>query len=368
MKSATIEKIQRSVLYQEFANKIRSLIEEENLWGQQLAADKDLAEAFGVSRDTARKGLLQLERDGVVTRRQGQLTRVNPRPASDVRKEQGRFLVCMYEPGGHSIYHDQIIRGFVEQAGETAWLTTFCNSANPDGRAELDAALKSGEIDALMLLNEKRLERIEEIMKASSVPVVAVDFHFEDLPITSVMDDSEGGTCQAVEHLIALGHRRIGFLGPPRRALNPWRFNGYVKALERAGIELDENLVVPSDYGLESGMQACETLLGLPNPPSAVFAFEDSRAWGVWQAAEDHGLKVGKDFALVGYGDNATLTGFGDRLSSVSYRPGDLGRAAAKALLDEKSGREQRGRALWMPTQLTVRESSKNAYGPAWDS
>jgi DNA-binding LacI/PurR family transcriptional regulator len=358
--------ITRNHAYEEIAERIREFISDEELWGRHLAPEGELAAMFGVGRDTVRKSLQVLQQEGVIIKRQGRLTLVSPTASGKGGAHSGRLMVCTLEEGTRSAYHSEIIRGFVEPAGERSWLTSFCNAASPAGRDSRDAMLESGKIDGVVLLNEKQPDVIHRLLAAHDVPMVLVDFHFDDLPVTSIMDDCEGGARKAVTHLIELGHRRIGYLDTSKRELNPWRFAGYADALRDSGIEVDKELVVPCYYGFEAGLEAGNTLMRLSDPPTAVFAFEDGRAWGMWRAAENHGLQVGKDFALAGYGDLAALTGFGAELTTVSYNPADIGRAAFRELMARRENPTARCEAVWLPNELLIRDSSREAYGPAW--
>ena len=111
----------------------------------------------------------------------------------------------------------------------------------------------------------------------------------------------------------------------------------------------------------ESGLSAGNELLGRRDPPTAVFAFDDTRAWGVWRAAEARGLEVGRDLALVGFGDTAARAGFPEELSSVRFGSSDMGRLAVAKLRELMAGRGQAGEIVLVPTELVVRKSSRNA-------
>jgi LacI family transcriptional regulator len=164
-----------------------------------------------------------------------------------------------------------------------------------------------------------------------------------------------------VEHLLGLGHRRIGYLGVTVPETNPWRFEGYCQALREAGLEPDDQLVVRSHADVEEGRAAAEQLLALPDPPTAIMAFDDSRAWGAWQAAEARGLEVGRDLAIVGYGDAPPPEGRAAELSTVHIDPHGMGQAAVQELSRLLSGEASTGRLVELPAQLVVRGSSREA-------
>ncbi|MHC4916030.1 MAG: substrate-binding domain-containing protein [Planctomycetota bacterium] len=347
-------------MYKEVARRLRGMIEEQDLWGKLLSPERDLASAFGVSRDTVRKGLEELEREGLITRRQGLGTLVRPPggPASGLAA--GNLLVGCAAAGGA-----EFISGIAEVAGRQQWLSSFSSLVTPGGRKEFAAALAGGGIDGVALLSVSDRRTLEEVREIWHGPLVLVDHHFGDLPVTSVMEDCVGGVAAAVEHLLSLGHRRVGYISHSRRELNPWKLQGYFRALEGAGIAGDEALVVGAAPTFEAGQTAAEQLLALPRPPTAIVTCSDRQAWGAWRAAELAGRTVGRDIALVGYGDTSAVAGMGHELSSVAFDPVEMGREAMRRVARLARGEERPGQLVLIPTELRVRESSKDARPPA---
>ena len=135
------------------------------------------------------------------------------------------------------------------------------------------------------------------------------------------------------DHLIALGHRRIGVITPPpthRAALR--RVEGFRDGLNEAGIAPDEQLFVPGRFDFASGIEAGETLLALPQPPSAVFATNDEMALGMLTLAHRVGLRVPEDLSVTGFDDtSASLTSW-PPLTTVRQPLEDMGRSVIDAL------------------------------------
>jgi LacI family transcriptional regulator len=307
-----------------------------------------------------RRGLELLERQGIVSRRHGQGTLVlSPaRPRSEDSK--GRVVVGSYtgEGGG---YIGDMMAGLTAAAGRTGWLLSFSNLMMPAARQEFFEELNGG-VDGVLLMSFTDKSLVEELLRVWHGPMVLVDHCFEDLNITSVIDDSEGGSIQVLEHLTSLGHRRIGYAEITRRPMNPWRYRGYVAGLEAAGIALDEDLIVPTFGSFDGGMRTGEHLLELADPPTAIYAFDDNRAWGVWRAAEAKGMEVGRDLALAGFGDQAAKAGFAeDLLTSVRFNGRELGKVAVEKLGEQIEGKAPRGELVKVPTELIIRQSTRNA-------
>jgi len=348
-------------MYQEVAEKIHDLIRREGLWDQYLIPERELARLFGVSRETVRRGLELLERQGVVSRRHGQGTLVLPKVQKREGGAKGRVTVGSYQVGDGGGYLGEIIAGLTAAAGRAGWLMSFSNLALPAVRQGFFADLSGGQVDGVLLVTFTDRVLIEDMLRVWHGPMVLVDHYFEDLPITGVIDDSEGGARQAVNHLLSLGHRRIAYAEMTRRENNPWRYAGYAGALHDAGLEIEEDLVAPCFGSFDGGRRAGEEFLSMDEPPTAIFAFDDLRAWGIWRAAEARGLEVGKDLALVGFGDTAARAGFPEELSSVRFDSRVIGRTAVEKLEEQIDGEGRAGEVVEVATELVIRKSSKDA-------
>jgi len=132
-----------------------------------------------------------------------------------------------------------------------------------------------------------------------------------DLGLTSsTFIDNEGAAAVMTDHLIGLGHRRIGFIaGHKSYATSGQRMSGYMRSLQAAGIELDLALVKQGSYDFASGSVAAEALLALEKPPSAIFASSDDMAAGVLSVAHRLGIRVPDQLSVAGFDDTA-LAGF----------------------------------------------------------
>jgi len=180
--------------------------------------------------------------------------------------------------------------------------------------------------------------------------------------ITSVTIDDVLAARIATQHLINLGHRRIGVIaGQPIRG--PFtaehdRNRGFLTALSDAGIEFDPMLEAFGYFTIQGGEQAMTALLTLPNRPTAVMCMSDEMAYGAMRALRSHGLQPGRDVSLVGI-DGHDMSEFLD-LTTVAQPVADLGRIAAESLLTQiASGvAAESASEVRLPTQLIVRGST----------
>jgi DNA-binding LacI/PurR family transcriptional regulator len=132
----------------------------------------------------------------------------------------------------------------------------------------------------------------------------------EDGFVSTRIDDVAAART-AVEHLLSLGHRRIGLIGgdtdDPMKFTPPLhRRRGYRQALEAAGIDPDPDLEVLGYFTIDGGTEACERMLALSHRPTAIFAESDEMAYGAMRALRRHGLRIPEDVALIGFDDHVT--------------------------------------------------------------
>jgi LacI family transcriptional regulator, repressor for deo operon, udp, cdd, tsx, nupC, and nupG len=167
-----------------------------------------------------------------------------------------------------------------------------------------------------------------------------------------------------VEHLLALGHRRIGLIGgdtdDPMRFTPPLRRrDGYRDALRAAGIELDPALEVLGYFTVEGGSQAAEALLALPERPTAIFAESDEMAYGALRSIRRANLSVPADVAVIGFDDqvNAELMDLSTVRQPVAEQALDIAERLIAVMADPDAERD----AVVLPTQVVVRGSTDPA-------
>jgi LacI family transcriptional regulator len=161
-----------------------------------------------------------------------------------------------------------------------------------------------------------------------------------------------------MEHLIGLGHRRIGFItGRPELQSAVHRLVGYEDALQQAGVPLDPDLIQTGDYSRQTGFACAQRLLSLSNPPTAIFAANDESALGAIQAAQQAGLRVPGDLSVVGFDNIPEAAYTHPGLTTVDQFIDDMGYTAAGMLISLIEGNSLESDVYKMPTQLIARDS-----------
>ncbi|MEZ0115114.1 DNA-binding LacI/PurR family transcriptional regulator [Catenulispora sp. EB89] len=189
-------------------------------------------------------------------------------------------------------------------------------------------------------------------------PVVVIGYTEDDLAM--VHPDDEGGAYAVAQHLLALGHRRIGVVnGPPEsRLAMAARLRGVRRAFADARLEPTPELEVHGDFTFESGHAGAQQLMTLPNPPTAVFAFNDAMALGVLRWMRENGKSVPGDVSIAGFDDTSAAVLGETPLTSVALQSVDLGRRAAQILLDMLDGKDAQNTETVMAGRLMVRKST----------
>jgi LacI family transcriptional regulator len=189
-------------------------------------------------------------------------------------------------------------------------------------------------------------------------PIVSIDPLASNPNYPSVHATNYQGALDAMEYLIGLGHKRIGYIsGRAELESSNRRLMGYRELLEKAGIPIDESLIASGDYTTETGVSGARELLALENPPTAIFASNDQMAMGVFQVAEEMGLRIPDDLSVVGF-DNITESKYMG-LTTVDQFISEMGYVATQMLIKPINGEALDDQTYRMQTQLVVRNSCR---------
>jgi LacI family transcriptional regulator len=170
--------------------------------------------------------------------------------------------------------------------------------------------------------------------------------------------DNEHGVCLAVEHLVAAGHRRIGFVGGESGIVMEQRLAGYKRALKAAKIRFDKQLVFPGHPTREGGHVAMARLLAVEPPIKAAVCYNDLVAFGALSALGERGLRAGDGFALMGFDNVLAAAHANPPLSTVDVQPTALGEHAAALLLSRIEDPERPVERYLGEPRLVLRQSA----------
>lgn len=264
------------------------------------------------------------------------------------------ILLAEFEP-----FSTELLKGLAAATSGSGYeLLAWSGGGGPDGHVGWErrslAQLSGTLIDGAVLITPTL------VVPDAGIPVVAIDPHAGSETHPFVDSDNLAGAVSAVEHLLTLGHRRIGFLGGrPDLESARLREEGYRRTLAAAGIPLDPDLVRVGGYRPETADAPAHELLTLPDPPTAVFATNDLSAIRTIQVAQSLGLRVPEDLSVVGF-DNVPESALSSpQLTTVSQPLHRMGSEAMQMLLTLLRGEPLTVAHRRLPTELVVRGSTR---------
>lgn len=331
--------------------------------GEFLPSERELSKSLGVNRLTLRKGLGALVRRGVLESVPGAGNRVVGRGRGEAK---ARLIACVMnrQPGVRTLspYYADVFGGieaalsdsgynavFVSVRSGDLWTASGTERVNPRAvnAACAGALLIGGLPDELARLYRKRGAAVAVVDRAAA----------DDLP--SFVPDNENGACEIAQYLVRLGHRRIAFLGAADDPVVRARLAGLKRGMREAGCAFDERDFVRGDYEVRPAAAAMKAYLAsrAGRLPTAVLAVNDEAAIGAMKAIHEAGLSVPGDISVAGFDDIAWSAHAVPPLTTVRIPREEMGRLAARAVLDELAGARAGSGAMLLETGLIVRES-----------
>lgn len=324
----------------------------------------DIARALGVSKMTVSRAINNHPEISPDTRARilDAAQRMNYRPNQFARAltTNRSYLLGVVVPDLMHSYFAEICRGVETIAKPLGYQNLICST-------DEDAANEESEVEAL-------LPRTDGLIVASSVsPVetkfykrlireraklVLIDRQLEGIKCPAVTTDDVKVGVLATEHLLNLGHRRVGHLKGTVASTAALRFHGYQKALSKHRVPFEPALVRECGFTEADGYRALSSWLDDGNVPSAIFAANDPAAIGAMSAIAERGLRIPEDIAIVGggnihYGDMLRVP-----LTTVAWSTSEMGQAAARLLIDLVEGKRGiKEQHVMVEPELVVRAS-----------
>lgn len=258
-------------------------------------------------------------------------------------------------------YFAAILAGALESAYEQEMRVVLCAThSEHDREVSLIERLVDGATDgAIILLPEESNDELAALRDDGYKFVVADPRVPLDGGIPAVSAAHRAGAKAATDHLLSLGHRRIGHVAGHRGwTASEERIEGYHAALATKGVPHSPELVVEGDFESPSGYAAAQRLLDLPDPPTAIFASNDNMAFGVLQAARERGLAVPGELSVIGFDDAELASMVTPRLTTVRQPLAELGRTAVSLLRRLIEGQRVEALRVELATRLVLREST----------
>lgn len=220
--------------------------------------------------------------------------------------------------------------------------------------------LRARATDGVILVTSTLAPPLHAELRRLDTPTVVVDpAGVPTYDVPTIGATNWAGGLSAIEHLLALGHRRIGFITGPKRLLcSRARLNGFRAGLEAADIDLPEEFIRTGDFYHESGFASGNALLDLPEPPTAIFASSDQMAFGVYEAVRRRGMRVPDQVSVVGFDDLPEARWSSPPLTTVRQPLTEMGVLAARTVLRLSRGEVLESPRVELATELVARDST----------
>ncbi|MBP2110605.1 GntR family transcriptional regulator [Paenibacillus silagei] len=345
-----VDKSDKTPMYQYIMNDIKHKIETGELRPHDpLPTQIDLAKEYNTSEITSRRALSDLVQEGYVYRIRGKGSFIQEKTAAAEAKPISTLFFAHLNLELNNFSHpffSEMFDGIREVCGENGvafhlWDmgTDYQLPEDPNAGIILLTTTAADSFDIERLTAWRQEER----------RMVTVHFYYPHLGIPYVIVDNLTGGYLATQHLISLGHRRIGIIvtGKSIMEINQefsLRLQGYRLALTQHQIPFDPQLVAFMDEEQESvklGAEGFEKLMELEDPPTAIFATSDYKAIGAMNAARAAGMRVPQDISIMGYDDMKLGEIAYPSLSTVNQNTRKVGERAAEILLFELAGAGQ---------------------------
>ncbi len=258
---------------------------------------------------------------------------------------------------------DPFVAGVVSGIEETAdrhGLSVFLANSNAEPEREVRVARKFEErrVDGIIVTASRVGAQYVPLLSHMQVPIVLLNNQHPSQFVHSVMIANVQASLDATRHLIALGHRRIAYLGDRNGYQSDTeRFSGYRQGLEEAGLLFEPLLVTHGDGKPEGAQAAIANLLAVSHRPTAVVCYNDMSALGAMRQLFDSGLRVPADISIVGFDDLYISQYLNPPLTTVRQPMRQMGRLAMETLLQIFAGAES-GHDIKVPGELIVRQST----------
>ena len=253
-----------------------------------------------------------------------------------------------------------VVRGVEDAAYQQRMSVVLCNSDENPAKQQMYLRVMWAERVGGLIISPTHAPGSQDLaeLRQLGVPIVLLDRYTDSVDADAVVVDNAGGAQIAVHHLITLGYRRIATItGTLHLTTGAERYQGYLKALESAGIPFDRALVRSGDFKIESGYRLMVELLSLAQPPEAVFVANNLMTLGALRAAHEKSVRIPEDVALVGFDDMPWSGQLCPPLTAVAQPTYELGQEAVRLLVRRREDPDASYHTVVLQPRLVVRES-----------
>jgi len=257
-------------------------------------------------------------------------------------------------------FYTAIVRRIEDVTYRAGYSVMLCNTDEDPSKEQLYIQiLLEKRIDGLIISTVFQGHPHPLLTRLKTIPLVAIVRKIQGLASDAVLGDNLNGARAAIDHLVQLGHRRIGMIsGPPGLSSGAERLEGYKKALGEHRIPWEERWIKIGDFKRESGYSLTKEIFEKSPRPTALFVANNQMTIGALQALKELGIRIPEELSLVSF-DDMEWYGFLDPpLTAVEHSPYLMGKTAGEMLLQRIGHKRKNPKRVLLPSRLIVRKST----------
>ena len=272
-------------------------------------------------------------------------------------------IIGVIVPNIDHYFTSTLLKGVMHEAEKQGYKVIISESNNNEQRqTEMLYTMNQFGVDGILLSLANKTKKIDAILDIlERTPLILFDKVSTKVPCTQIVIDDEDAAFKAVEHLIHTGKKRIAIIKDLDSSfISEKRYLGYLRALKKHQIEVDENIILSAnEISLAQGQLNAAILLKLPQRPDAIFAITDDAAVGVIKILKQNHIKIPEDIAVVGFSNSINSTIIEPNLTTIDQPGNKIGEVAVQYLLNEIRNEQQfLNKTIVIRTNLIVRDSS----------
>lgn len=358
--------------YNEIKNKLKNkIIDKEYRSDKKIPSERNLCDIYNVSRTTIRRAINELVEENILIKRPGKGTYVKDKNFEETKliskKNTGNiiFLRCGHHDPGiidskirDDIFYPKVMAGIDKAVTKRKYhcIVKYVYEKKLDDQIIEEIIAKADGI----ICGELHSRSLLEALLGTNLPLVLINPSVITCEADIVDIDNFTGAYNIIEYLIELGHREIGFIGGSSSSFPAkYRKHGYLEALDKAGLNIDDSKIVSYGWRLEDGYQAALELLKLKDRPTAIFAVSDLLAIGAINAIKDSGLSVPEDVSVIGFDGIDMSAQIRPSLTTMHVRKIEIGEVATRLIFEQLKTSREYPIKISIPTALQKRDSVK---------
>lgn len=328
----------------------------------------DIAKALNISKSTVSRALtdhpnIKAETKKAVLELAGEMDyQRNMLSVSLVNKKTNTIGIIV--PEFVNSYFSKVIIGAQEAAAMAGYNVIFCQSnENYDQEISNVNIMLSNQVDGVLVSLTKETRNFDHLKRFAKkgIPIVFFNRVCDEMIVPKVIVDDFDGAYKITEHLIETGKKRIAHLaGPDNLLISRKRKEGYLAALKKHGIAVDQELIIPYDLLPEKVSIFVNHLINLPNPPDAIFAINDPAAIKVIEFLKSKKIRIPEDIAIAGFSNDNYSALIEPPLTTMSQPVHEIGQVAAELLIEQINREVKDWKAVtkMLKTEIIIRGST----------